>query len=160
MHREHLDARAGDLGEDGFTLIELMMVVMIISILMAIMLPVFFGASTRAKDRATQANLHNALTAEKTVYTDTQSYDATIANLRAIEPSLGWGAKVVVQVGTNAVANDTVCLSEQSKSAAWFALGDIATSSATATAGTYFTKSNSDPCTANAATIATWAPKW
>ena len=53
--------------EEGFTLIELMVVVLIIAILIAIAIPTFLGARKRAQDRAAQSNLRNALTAEKEI---------------------------------------------------------------------------------------------
>ena len=55
---------------EGFTLIELMVVVLIIAILIAIAIPTFLGAQDRAKDRAAQSDLRNALTAAKTIATD------------------------------------------------------------------------------------------
>ena len=60
--------------EEGFTLIELMVVVLIIAILIAIAIPQFLGARSRAQDRAAQSSLRNALTAAKTAYTDASSY--------------------------------------------------------------------------------------
>src|SRR3954471_18754547 len=56
--------------EEGFTLIELMVVVLIIAILIAIAIPTFLGAQDRARDRGAQSDLRNALTAAKTVATD------------------------------------------------------------------------------------------
>ena len=56
--------------EQGFTLIELMVVVLIIAILIAIAIPTFLGAQDRARDRAAQSDLRNALTAAKSIATD------------------------------------------------------------------------------------------
>src|SRR5437764_11415320 len=78
-------------GEDGFTLIELMVVVLIIAILLAIAIPTFLGARQKAQDRAAQSDLRNALTAEKTFYVDNQQYSATAASVNAIEPHLTFG---------------------------------------------------------------------
>src|SRR6478609_2776116 len=77
--------------EEGFTLIELMVVVLIIAILIAIAIPTFLGARQRAQDRAAQSDLRNGLTAEKTLYTDAQNYDTTVATLKGVESSLDWG---------------------------------------------------------------------
>ncbi|MCA1838681.1 MAG: prepilin-type N-terminal cleavage/methylation domain-containing protein [Actinobacteria bacterium] len=55
---------------EGFTLIELMVVVLIIAILIAIAIPTFLGAQDRARDRGAQSNVRNALTAAKTIATD------------------------------------------------------------------------------------------
>ena len=63
--------------EAGFTLIELMVVVLIIAILAAVAIPTFLGARSRAQHSAAVQNLVNALTAAQTVYTtDNSSYDA------------------------------------------------------------------------------------
>jgi type IV pilus assembly protein PilA len=127
--------------EDGFTLIELMVVVLIIAILIAIAIPTFLGARQRAQDRAAQSDLRNGLTAEKTYYTDTQEYTNVTADLTAIESALDWGGDLTVVVGSTSVApagtTDMVCLQQQSKSGTIFSLVDIA---AGTNAGTYYGK--------------------
>ncbi|MGH8935156.1 MAG: prepilin-type N-terminal cleavage/methylation domain-containing protein, partial [Acidimicrobiia bacterium] len=85
--------------EAGFTLIELMVVVLIIAILIAIAIPTFLGARERAQDRATQSDLRNGLAAEKVYYVDFEAYTATAAALTAIEPSLAFdGTDVAVAI--------------------------------------------------------------
>jgi type IV pilus assembly protein PilA len=75
--------------DKGFTLIELMVVVLIIAILLAIAIPTFLGAQNKAKDRSAQSSARNALTNAKTIFADNGDYaDATIAALTSSEPSL------------------------------------------------------------------------
>ncbi len=142
--------------DEGFTLIELMVVVLIIAILIAIAIPTFLGARQRAQDRAAQSDIRNGLTAEKTFYTDVESYSAVTASMKAIEPSLQWGTKTIVTVGdVTAGDGNVVCLEQKSKSNKMFALADVATGSS---AGTYY---NSDAtgasvCSTTVATVAGW----
>jgi type IV pilus assembly protein PilA len=79
--------------DEGFTLIELMVVVMIIAVLLAIAIPTFLGTQNKAKDRSAQSSLRNTVTAAKTIYTDGTSYvTATPAALLAVEPALTFAA--------------------------------------------------------------------
>jgi prepilin-type N-terminal cleavage/methylation domain-containing protein len=74
--------------EPGFTLIELMTVILIIGLLTVIGLPTFLGTRTRAWDRATQADIRNAFAAEKAYYTDTLTYTTNPATMTAIEAAI------------------------------------------------------------------------
>ena len=154
-------ARRREPDEHGFTLIELMVVVLIIAILIAIAIPTFLGARQRAQDRAAQSDLRNALTAEKTSYTDTQSYTADTPTMQGIEPSLKWGAALTVTVGDAVTAGDagTVCLNEASKSGTVFQIADVSTG---ANAGTYFGKASAG-CPSNVlggANLQALGPNW
>ncbi len=69
--REFEGAEAADA---GFTLIELMVVLLIIAILLAIAIPTFLGVTGSANDRAAQSNLTNGLTELKALYQNGQTY--------------------------------------------------------------------------------------
>ncbi len=118
--------------ERGFTLIELMVVVLIIAILLAIAIPTFLGARSKAEDRAAQSNLRNALTAEKTYYVDNEAYtDNTSSNLTNIEPSLTYagaaGPSVVGTIYVESATATAVVLAAKSSSGTCFYLQDSST---------------------------------
>ncbi len=144
--------------EGGFTLIELMVVVLIIAILIAIAIPTFLGARRRAQDKQAQSNLRNALTAEKTYYVDTQAYTDVAADLQAIESSLnfttdnGWVRGVVVEELDGVTNGNWVVLRSESRSGTRFCIQDIAPG---ATAGTYYANAATDDCPAGGA-VAGW----
>ena len=131
-----------------------MVVVLIIAILIAIAIPQFLGARGRAQDSAAKSDLRNALTAEKTSFTDTQKYSSDVAAngvLDSIEPSLAWGTAPSVTVGdVGAVVGNVVCLQETSKSGTVFSIADVAVGTS---AGTYYNKGN---CSTTVATVAAW----
>ena len=152
--------------EDGFTLIELMMVVLIIAILIAVLIPTFVGAKQRAQDRAAQSSLRNALTAGRVLYSDHGDFtDATIAALNGTEPSIGFVDATTPPSGPNAVSVDPVSttdfvLAGQSKSGTCFFVSD---DESVGGLGVQYAAASSGSCTASAAPAAgdpSWGPTW
>ena len=153
--------------EEGFTLIELMVVVLIIAILLAIAIPTFLGARNRANERAAQSSIRNGLTAAKVLFTDQQDYrSATTTALSGEEPSLSFqpagtdstNAKMVSILGDTA---SVFYAAAYSKSGTCFFIKD---NSATGGAGTTYAKATTPAgvgCNANAAKAANpAAPDW
>jgi type IV pilus assembly protein PilA len=142
----------------GFTLIELMVVVLIIAILIAIAIPTFLGARTRAQDRAAQSSLRNALTAAKTIYADKQSYaTAEEGGLTAVEPTLTYKAKGTASTGPNDVSADGSTTSGEWGGAALSASGTCFWINDNVSTGT--TYGSGGACTGTAA-LAAAGSKW
>ena len=115
--------------QDGFTLIELMVVVLIIAILIAIAIPTFLGLRERAQNRSAQSDLRNALTAAKAYYTDNDTYDGfTATEGAAIEPALEWDALNTSSEGVVSVrdvGDQQVLFSTESASGDIFCMADV-----------------------------------
>lgn len=154
--------RAKRADEQGFTLIELMVVVLIIAILIAIAIPTFLGARQRAQDRAAQSSLRNALASAKTLYTDNQDYtSATVAAMAEAEPSLTFVADTTASTSAKEVsiatpASNLVVMVSESASGKCFALRDN-----TQGPGTQFATitGTCDASTASGNAV-TWADQW
>ena len=121
--------------DEGFTLIELMVVVMIIAVLIAIAIPSFLGFRKSAQDRSAQSELRNVLLAEKAYWLENGDYTATIADITAFEPNANLHAAdetVGVVMVLNAASSDIVCTTRTAESGNTFAIWE------SATGGTYY----------------------
>jgi type IV pilus assembly protein PilA len=150
-------------GEDaGFTLIELMVVLLILAILLAIAIPTFLGVTKSANDRAAQSNLNTALVNVKSIFqSNSQSYALLAANstnytsnnaslvssLISAEPNLSFATGAVTSGAAPAqisvaIAQDGngVVLAEQAKGTGncWFVV-DNAVAETAALGGTPYT---------------------
>jgi type IV pilus assembly protein PilA len=94
-------------GDRGFTLIELMVVVLVIAILLAIAIPTFTGARTRAQDSVAKSSLTITAKAAQVLAVDSGgaflAATADCATLPVAEPSLTYVH------GTAAVAGGQTC---------------------------------------------------
>jgi type IV pilus assembly protein PilA len=96
--------------DSGFTLIELMVVLLILAILLAIAIPTFLGVTKSANDRGAQSNLNTALTDATALYeSQGQSYFSSTVNTSALfATALGNSEPNLTFSTTNSASQSTI----------------------------------------------------
>lgn len=84
-------------GPDGFSLIELLVVIIIIGLLAAIALPIFLNQRRRAFDSAAQSDLRNVAEFEELLLADTGSY-GTLHDISQNEPDVSISKGVTLTI--------------------------------------------------------------
>ncbi len=107
-HSHEVWAQSEDVAEAGFTLIELMVVLLVIAILLAIAIPTFLGVPNTSEDRASQSNLTNAVTESTTLYQVSSAYTSSTGTVSAAlasqAPEFNWTGVACATSQTNCVS--------------------------------------------------------
>ena len=93
-------------GDDrGFTLLEVMVVVLVIGILLAVGIPTYLGARDRAQDKSAQSSLRVAQTTALVVFTDDGDFaDADTTAMADAEPSFTWSGSTTASTGDQVIS--------------------------------------------------------
>lgn len=117
-HWERVNGRA-HAGEEGFTLVELLVVVAIIAVLIAIAVPSYLGFKGRAADHAAKANIRAALPVAEAYYNDNGTYAGmTIAVLKT-----SYDSGLAPSLAIYGTPSATYCLTDTQDGHSWSVRG-------------------------------------
>ena len=87
--------------EEGFTLVELVVVVLILGVLMAIAIPTFVSLTYSSRSRGTESNVSIALTDEAAYWTKNSVYGTISSSpaISAIDPGINWVTSLTASNG-------------------------------------------------------------
>ncbi len=141
--------------DGGFSLVELLVVVVILAILLLVGLPTLRGASESANNRAVQSNVRSAFAATRVFYNDHRQYSDDPAVMRDEEPTILWTNDPLTASSTERTVrirvydepddDQTVVVAGRTSTGHCFYLRDVMGGE---TAGTYFSSDvkGSDSC--------------
>jgi type IV pilus assembly protein PilA len=157
-----MQTRAHDRDEAGFTLVEMMVVVLVIGLLVAIGLPTFLGARERAMDTAAKASARQGFTTGRAIFSSDRTYAAaTITALTDFDNSVNWVDAAAPSTEPTTISRDVtgniLVIAVYSRSNRCFFLRDEPPSSTTYGV---LTDVPSGDCYAGNVGAVTFAPKW
>ena len=110
--------RLGEGSERGFTVIELLVVIIIIGMLLAIAVPSYIGFRDRAANNEVKTNLRTALPATEAYFTDNETYAGMDeASLLEIDSTLSPTLSVTEST------SGSFCLTDSANGKTWSVLG-------------------------------------
>lgn len=150
--------------DDGFTLVEVLVVVLIIAVLLGIAVVTFLGASHAAQNRAAQSTGRQALGTAKALFGAAEDYTAaTVSALEGAEPELDFVMGTESSDGPDLVSvdapdEDTFIIAVYSRTGTCFFLRDEAVPTGRGT--TYAERSSNGSDCAATSPPSTFTQSW